>query len=126
MISFTSGNKKFYQANIKHPLFSDLNNVLLKYTGIDVIVGKIVSSIEQIEKIFLCGELAQGKDCDRIEIIFVGKNIDKNYLEIMIRKVEKLVNKKIHHVVYSEEIFDNNISNNKELQLLSLWCNYTD
>ena len=32
------GNKKIFQANTRHPLFSDIHNIIMKYTGIDQIV----------------------------------------------------------------------------------------
>ncbi len=31
------GNKKFFQANAQHPLFSDIHNILEKTIGIDLI-----------------------------------------------------------------------------------------
>ena len=37
------GNKKIYQANIKHPIFPDIQNILKKFIGIDQIVDKILS-----------------------------------------------------------------------------------
>jgi len=35
-----SGNKKIYQANTKHPIFPDIQNILKKFVGIDQIIEK--------------------------------------------------------------------------------------
>jgi hypothetical protein len=38
----TSCNKKVFQANIKYPLFSGINDILMEYTVIDQIINEIV------------------------------------------------------------------------------------
>ena len=37
----TEGNKKIFKANIKHPLYSDINSILLKQTGLDQIIERV-------------------------------------------------------------------------------------
>ncbi|MDD3011868.1 MAG: ArsR family transcriptional regulator, partial [Bacteroidales bacterium] len=60
--SFLKGNKKMYQANVRHPLFNDIHNLLLKHTGIDQVIERILNNIGDLEQAWVVGDFAQGKD----------------------------------------------------------------
>src|SRR4030066_2482085 len=47
--SIRDGNKKVYQANVKHPLFKDLHNLILKEAGIDFVIEKVIHRMGQLE-----------------------------------------------------------------------------
>jgi len=103
------GNKKFFQANASHPLFDDIHNILLKFTGLDTVVEKVIENLGELQHVFLVGQLAKGLSSDVIDLVFVGA-IDKQYLFNVVQKVEKKINKKIRFVSYldseySEEKF---------------------
>lgn len=100
----TNGNKKVFKANTKHPMFSDIQNILMKYTGIDKIVEQVINRLGNVEMVYIVGDLAKGIDSDRIELIFVG-DTDKNYLKHLINKAEGLVKKKITYQVLPSDIF---------------------
>ena len=100
------GNKKIFQANIKHPLYSDINSIILKQTGLDQIIEKVAKGIGDTRKVFVCGDAAKGKDPKIIDIIFVGTNIDKTYLISLIEKAEKLIKRKIRFLIYESDEFD--------------------
>ena len=104
--SNTTGNKKFYQADASHPLFPDINNIVMKYVGLDVIIENVIRKLGDLEKVYLCGEIAKGLDCKIIDLIFVGKKIDRNYLFKLVEKVEKLIRRRIRYIVYSDEEFE--------------------
>ena len=40
--SLRDGNKKIYQANSKHPLFKDIHSIIMKETGIDRVIEKVI------------------------------------------------------------------------------------
>jgi hypothetical protein len=98
----TSGNKKVFKANTKHPMFVDIQNILMKYTGLDKIIEQVVSRLGNVEEVYLVGELAKGIDSPIIDLILVG-DIDKNYLLNLTEKAEKLINKKVRFVVYTAQ-----------------------
>jgi len=102
ILSETSGNKKLYQANSAHPLFRDLNNILLKYVGLDRIVETVISKMGSLTQVYLTGDYAKGSDSGIIDLIFVGE-INKTYLVNLVAKAEKLVSKKIRYLTYSDE-----------------------
>ncbi|MBN1632763.1 MAG: ArsR family transcriptional regulator [Ignavibacteria bacterium] len=101
-----SGNKKIYRANTSHPLYSDLNNIIRKYTGLDHIIEKIVKKLGDVEKVYVSGDIAQGMDSKIIDLIFTGTNLDKIFLMDLIEKAEKLIGRKIRFIIYEEKEFE--------------------
>lgn len=102
LISEARGNKKIYKANEKHPLFKDINSIVLKYVGIDKILEIIISRLGDLELVYLSGDYAEGKDTGIIDLVFVGV-IDKAYLVRLIEKAEKLIHKKLRYIHYPDE-----------------------
>jgi hypothetical protein len=100
--SDVQGNKKFFTANVKHPLFLDLHNIIKKYVGIDTIIENVISQLGEVEKVYLTGEFAKGVNNHVIDLELVG-TVNTNYLTSLIEKAEPLVKRKIRYVVYSVE-----------------------
>jgi len=117
----TTGNKKYYRANTLHPLFPDINNILLKYVGFDQIVDKVVRKLGNLKCAYIVGDFAQGRDNNIIDLIFVCNGIDREYLARLIEKVEKLINRKVRYVIFDEEEFRNSATNTEEENVLLLW-----
>lgn len=115
-----AGNKKMYRANKRHPLYSDLNNIIKKYTGLDKIIDEIITKLGDVEKVYVTGEIAQGMDAKIIDLILTGKHIDKNYLMKLIEKAEKLIGRKIRFVIYKEKEF-NKIAKQMNGSMFLLW-----
>ncbi|MCH1473792.1 MAG: winged helix-turn-helix domain-containing protein [Bacteroidia bacterium] len=99
------GNKKFFQANANHPLFNDIHNILLKFTGLDKVIEKVIENLGQLQHVFLVGQLAKGLSSEVIDLVFVG-DIDKNYLFNVVQKVEVNLNKKIRFVSYLDSEYN--------------------
>ena len=91
-------NKVIYSANTSHPLFSTLQQIVRKHLGIEQIV-EIVSRIGEIDKIVLIGDYARGIDSGTIEVLIVGKNINREYLNNIEFKIEKIINRKVNFFV---------------------------
>lgn len=96
------GNKKIFQANIQHPLFQEIHNILLKHVGIDHVIEEVVNRLGDVDRAYLIGDFSKGSDSNMIDLILIG-DIDKPYLISLIEKTENLVNRKIRYVIYSEE-----------------------
>lgn len=99
------GNKKVFTANTKHPLFKEIHNIIRKHIGLDQIIETVVERLGDVERVFLVGEFSRGLDSDIIDLIFIG-DIDQVYLINLIGKTEKLINRKIRYLIYSEEELD--------------------
>lgn len=100
LITKTQGNKKIYKANEEHPLFQDINSILLKYIGIDRIIETIIGRMGNVRKIYLTGEYAKGIESSIIDLIIIG-DVNRNYLLKLVEKTERLVSKKIRFITYN-------------------------
>jgi predicted nucleotidyltransferase len=99
--SFIKGNKKFFQSNTSHPLFPDIQSILMKITGLDELMKRVLSNVGDLEKVYLTGALAQGNESEIIDLILVGK-VNREYFSELIAKAEKFIQKKIRFVVFDK------------------------
>jgi len=105
LITEVQGNKKLFSVNQKHPLYSEINSIVRKYFGLDVIVDWIAKRLGDLKAVYLTGDIAQGKDSDLIDLILVGE-VDQPYLLQLIEKAENLIHRKIRYLIYSEDEFE--------------------
>lgn len=94
------GNKKMYEVNRDHPLFSDLHHLAMKHFGIDRILEQVVEKIGSVDAVWLTGDLARGLDTPIVDITLIGEEVDRAYLAKLVEKAEKLVEKKIRTVIF--------------------------
>lgn len=120
LTSKSQGNKKIFQANTKHPLYSDINSILLKFTGLDRVVDSVVNKLGDLDHAYVVGKLARGLSTDIIDLVLVG-NIDKNYLFRLIEKVENTLKKKVKYSTYSLSEFDEKLLVANYSDYLLLW-----
>jgi len=99
------GNRKLFRVNEAHPLYNEINSIVKKYFGLDVIVEWIANRLGNLKAVYLTGDIARGQDVGLIDLILVG-DIDQNYLLKLIAKAEKLIKRKIRYLIYSEEEFN--------------------
>ncbi len=102
LTSSLDGNKKVFQANTSHPLFGEIHKILLKQVGLDRIIETVIEKLGQVERVYLTGEFAQGRDSRIIDLIFIG-DLDKGYLVELIEKAEKLISRRIRYLVFSPQ-----------------------
>jgi DNA-binding transcriptional ArsR family regulator len=114
------GNKKIFRANTMHPLFGDINSILLKFTGLDKIIEKVVDQIGDLELVLVVGQLAKGLSSEIIDLILVG-DIDKEYAFELVQKAELRLKKKIKYVCYSPIEFDSVKGSTYSEDHLLLW-----
>ncbi len=100
------GNRKFFQANTKHPLFNDINNILKKFVGIDKIIERVTSKIGNLEAAYLTGDFAIGKDSKIVDLLLIGKNLDNKFIDGLIEKAEELMERKIKYLVLTSNQMD--------------------
>jgi hypothetical protein len=119
--SLREGNKKIYQANRNHPLFNDIHNIVMKETGIDRVIEKVIHRIGTLMCIYLTGDFARGKDSPVIELILVGENIDREYLARKVDQAEELVGRKIIYEIYDPIEAENHFLTVDQADLFHLW-----
>ncbi len=111
---------KHYSINTQHPLFSSLRGIILNYVGLDQIAEQIIQKLGNVDKVYLTGDLAHGKNSTFVDLVIVG-DIDKPYLYKLIEKVEPLIEKKIRVGLFSANEF-----NEEHLKDLGVMINLTE
>lgn len=107
LTSSLEGNKKIYRANVEHPLFNDIRSIIMKTIGFDQIIDKVVSKMGDVNSVFVTGSFAKGVDSNIIDLVFAGDNINATYLMGLIEKVEKMIDRRIRHlIIKTDEIKD--------------------
>jgi DNA-binding transcriptional ArsR family regulator len=121
LYSLRDGNKKVYQANRNHPLFGDIHSIIMKETGLDRVIDKVIHRIGNLICVYLTGDFARGKDSPVIDLILVGDNIDREYLARKVMQAEELVGRKVSYVVLKPVEVNNHLLNIKPTDLFPLW-----
>ena len=96
---YNENNKVVYKANASHPLFKIIQKVVKKHLGIEEILETVLKKIGEVKKIMILGDYAEGIDSGYIEILIVGDNISKDYLNEITPKIEKKINRKVSFFV---------------------------
>ena len=116
--SHRDGNKKMYQANCKHPLFDDLNSILLKHTGLEYVIEKVIEGLGGLDSAYVTGHFARGEDNPVIDLLFVGRRINMDYLQRVIMKAEKFIGRRIRYMIIEPREAEKMIDNYPEALLL--------
>jgi hypothetical protein len=124
LISTHDSNKKLYQANEKHPLFADIHNIILKETGLDKVIEKVIHRFGDLLCVYLTGDFAHGCDSNVIELILVGNNIDKEYLGRKLKQAEELAGRTVNCIILDPSQANTELKNLNPCDLLPLWSCY--
>lgn len=119
----SEGNKKIYRANTYHPLYHDINSLILKYIGIDNIIDQVINHLGNPREVYLIGDLAAGIDSKDMSILVVGDAIDHDYLGQLCGKAQKLISRTIRYAVFTMEEFDQQRPILNKAKLLLVWKN---
>jgi hypothetical protein len=122
LLSENKGNKKLYKANSKYPLLGDLHSILLKHIGVDRIIEVVIERMGQLDKMYLAGDYATGKDSGVIDLVFVG-DIDKVYLINLVSKAEKMIDRKLRFLTYETDEWNRLTHLRDRGKYLLLWEN---
>ncbi len=106
LIYYDEGRTIRYKANINHPLYNEVRNLVHKYLGIDKIIDHVLSRIGDLQAAFIVGDYAVGKDSGTIELILVGA-INEPYMKRLIEKAKSLLHRNIKARIISVVEFEN-------------------
>jgi hypothetical protein len=119
--SEADGNRKYFRANTDHPLFKDIHNILLKQIGFDKIIERVIEKLGNLDEAYVAGDFARGIDNGSIDLIFVGDNINKEYLIRLVEKTESYINRKIRYLVFGKDDARSFLKKHNDEDLLILW-----
>lgn len=113
-----SGNKKLYYANVVHPLYNDIHSIISKTIGIDHIIDEVVTKLGDVEEAYLTGDFAIGKNGKTIDILLIGNDVNKNFINLLIDKAESLINRKIRYLILSYKEAEEHLREEKGAMLI--------
>ena len=85
-------------------VFKIIQKTIHKHLGIEEILETVYNRIGDVEKVVLLGDYARGIDSGLIEVLIVGKNIDRKYLDEISPKIEKKIKRKVNFFVSNKVI----------------------
>lgn len=102
-----SGNRSYYQANLKHPAFQDIKSAFFK----TILLGDILkNALEPIKKkvkfSFIYGSLASGKESFNSDVdLFIIGDLGMRDIADILGELGKKLGREINSTVYSEKEF---------------------
>jgi hypothetical protein len=102
-------NKVIYRANVSHPLFHIIQKIIHKHLGIEEILERVYNRIGDVKKVLLLGDYAKGVDSGLIEVLIVGENINRKYLDEIAPKIEKKIKRKVNFFVSRKVLKDSSL-----------------
>ena len=96
------GNKKLYRVNEAHPLYPELRKIVMKYVGLDRIVEDVARQLGALERVYLMGDYAKGRDSGIIDLAVIGR-VDEAYLLKLVRKAETLIGRKVRYLLFDDQ-----------------------
>ena len=115
-----SGRQIFYMANTAHSLFPELKSMVSKVMGIDQVIDGIVNRLGDLERAYLIGDYAEGKDSGIIDLVLVG-NIDRYHLDDLTRKTERYIKRNIRSLVVSRSEYRDLLPKLKDQPQVLIW-----
>lgn len=91
------GNRRYYRANISHPLFTDLQQIVLKTSGLRDVLVEALSGVEGVEIAFVFGSLASGtgKAASDVDLMVIG-DVGLRTLAPRLRRASERIGREIN------------------------------
>lgn len=115
-----NGRQVYYRANTEHALFPELKSMVSKVMGIDQVLDSIINRLGKLDKAYLIGDYAEGKDTGIIDLVLVG-DIDHYHLNDLTRKTEQYIKRKIRSLVISKDEFEEFLPELKRRSQVLIW-----
>jgi predicted nucleotidyltransferase len=102
VISRRDGNRRYYCANPEHPIFRDLQQLVLKTSGLRDVLERTLRNIRGIDLVFVFGSLARsnGKASSDVDLMVIG-NAGLRALAPALRKAAMEIGREINPHTYS-------------------------
>ena len=106
VMSQRDGNRRYYRANATHPLFPDLQQLVLKTSGLRDVLADALRGLKGIDVAFVFGSLAtgNGKAASDIDLFVIGE-VGLRALSPALRRAADTVGREINPVTMTATEF---------------------
>ena len=93
------GNRRYYRANASHPLFPDLQQLVIKTSGLRDVLAAALKGVKGIEVAFVFGSLASGpgKAASDVDVLVIG-NAGLRALAPGLRRASEKIGREINPI----------------------------
>jgi hypothetical protein len=95
LIKEAESNKIDYKANIEHPLFYNLQELINKYLGFDKLLAAVLDRMGEVKEVALVGDYAKGLNTGKLQVLITGDDLNEAYLEHLSERIEGLIQKEV-------------------------------
>jgi hypothetical protein len=95
LVKHSDKNKIEYQANVRHPFYTNIRDIIRKYLGLDMILEQILERMGEVEQVVLTGDIARGSDTGTIDVLVTGANLNDEYIHYLTQRLEQLIDRKV-------------------------------
>jgi hypothetical protein len=96
LLKEADSNKIDYKANIEHPLFSNLQELINKYLGLDKLLATVLERMGDVNEVALVGDYAKGLNTGKLQVQITGDDLNEAYLERLSERIEELIQKEVN------------------------------
>lgn len=98
------GNQVRYSMDQNHPLYSDLQRIILKTTAADAVLREALESVRGVELAFLYGSFAKGEAASQsdLDLMIIG-DVSDRALAPAIAKAEEFLKREVSYTRYPRE-----------------------
>lgn len=100
------GRYIYYNANSSHPFFPEISSIVRKYIGIDQILEYILSTIGDVDSVYILDDYARGVDSGIIDVLIIGDDTDSDRIVDLRNKAEEAIKRKIRLMILDTDEFD--------------------
>jgi len=91
----TDKNKISYRANITHPYFTNIQDIIRKYVGLDRLLEQILEKMGAVNQVILTGDISRGIDSGIIDVVVTGEDLNEEYIKNLTIRIEEMINRKV-------------------------------
>ena len=104
LVKESDKNKIAYKANTKHPFFSNIQEIIRKYLGLDKLLEQILERMGEVSQVILIGDLSRGIDSGKIDVVVTGENLNEDYILNLSSRIEELIDRKVVLTLLAERM----------------------
>ncbi len=104
LVKKSDKNKIAYKANVKHPFFSNIQEIIRKYLGLDKLLEQILERMGEVSQVILVGDLSRGIDSGKIDVVVTGDNLNEDYILNLSSKIEEMIDRKVVLTLLAERM----------------------